>query len=65
MRVVYRLGRIVVILVALFFFVGGIATLWSDADMDRWGKVMVGSAFAALGVVIGMGGWQLLRRRRF
>ena len=65
MRVVYRLGRIVVILVALFFFVGGIATLWSDGDMDTWGKVMVGSAFAALGVVIGMGGWQLLRRRRF
>ena len=64
MRAVNRLGGIVVILVALSFFVGGIATLWSDADMDTWGKVMVGSAFGALGVVIAMAGWQLLRRSR-
>jgi hypothetical protein len=54
----------VVIVVAVFFIAGGITTLWGDADMDTWGKVMVGSAFAALGVVTGMGGWQLLRRSR-
>jgi hypothetical protein len=64
MRLVYRLAGIAVIVVAAFFFVGGIAALRSDADMDTWGKVMVGSAFAALGVVIAMGGWQLLRRSR-
>ena len=64
MRLFYRVAGSVVIAVAMFFFVGGIATLWSDADMDTWGKVMVGSAFAALGVVIAMGGWQLLRRSR-
>jgi hypothetical protein len=64
MRLAYRLVGIAVIVVAAFFFVGGIATLWSDADMDTWGKVMVGSAFAALGVVIAMGGWQLVRRSR-
>jgi hypothetical protein len=63
-KLVYRLAGIVVILVAVFLFFGGIATLWSDADMDTWGKAMVGSAFAALGVVTGMGGWQLLRRSR-
>lgn len=64
MRLIYRIAGIAVIAVAAFFLVGGIATLWSDADMDTWGKVMVGSAFAALGVVIGMGGWHLLRRSR-
>ena len=64
MRVVYRLGGIVAILVALFFLVGGLATLWGDGALDTWGKVMVGSAFAALGVVTAMGGWRLLRRGR-
>jgi hypothetical protein len=63
-RLFYRVAGSVLIVVALFFFVGGIATLWSDADMDTWGKVMVGSAFAALGVVMAMGGWQLFRRSR-
>ena len=64
MRIVYRLGGFAVILVALFLFVGGISTLWSDANMDTWGKVMIGSAFAALGVVTAMGGRELLRRGR-
>lgn len=64
MKVVYRLGGVVVILVALLFLVGGLATLWGDGRMDTWGKVMIGLAFAALGVVTAMGGLQLLRRSR-
>jgi hypothetical protein len=63
-KVVYRLGGVVVILVALLFLVGGLATLWGDGRMDTWGKVMIGLAFAALGVVTAMGGLQLLRRSR-
>jgi hypothetical protein len=63
-KVVYRLGGVVVILVALLLLVGGLATLWGDGRMDTWGKVMIGLAFAALGVVTAMGGLQLLRRSR-
>jgi len=64
MRLALRITGIVVILVALFFVVGGFVTFWSDADLDRSGKLMVGFVYVALGLLIAFGGWKLLRRSR-
>jgi hypothetical protein len=60
-----RIAGIVLMLVALFFVVGGVVTVfWSDADLDRSGKLFVGSLYAALGLLIASGAWNLLRRSR-
>jgi uncharacterized membrane protein len=64
MRLALRIAGIVVILAALFFVVGGFVTFWSDADLDRSGKLLVGFMYITIGLLIAFGGWKLLRRSR-
>jgi hypothetical protein len=61
-----RLLGTVLILIGLFFGVGGIISMvWrNDADLSRSGMVAVGLAYTALGLVMSFGGWRLFRRSR-
>ncbi len=56
----------ILILIGLFFGVGGVVSIFwgNDADLSRSGMVEIGLAYTAFGLVLSVGGWKLIRRSR-